>query len=634
MHISARGWILEKICREIAEESGGTFTFVYSERNDSITSTIPRARAYFFAHYALYTHALAKHPELHSASLFVWFTHPDFSKGIGIDDLVFALQQADLIFTANSGHGAALSVIGISKKNIRTFYGGADPQNFRPHSRGRGKVAFVGAYYERKQPDRMLQVMQAMPETSFLLLGPSPESVENKGLLWANYSRYTELQNLKNLEIAEVDYSQYPAQFARADVYVSLSNLEGGPIPLIEALMANVVPVVTRTGFCEELVTHGKNGFLLETDAPITEIINAIRAALQFKGDVTHGSADWSWRAFGEHISWEMCFPLRNDFAIAFGRSEKGARRYLREGWDSPESKGAWQFAPSAMVLLPIQDGQRLSELKMLFRSGSAFGAAESVEVQLRLNGEVLGTSKVRANRQCELVVGSVPPSINDRVNHLSIEVLTPTSLLEGEVPRLLRLERIEGKISPADEPTRTQTQPILNLEQNRVITHETETEEFVATEFIFGTGKFGSELPASCWNEPEESGVWSNQAEATVVVPFSSDLGSKVRMLVEGRTYEPVRTRNASLAIVVSNGSTESVAEFSVNTADCVTYEVEFDNAARRRIVQVRLSLSNIFSPSDLGTDPEDSRKLGFLLRRIAFEPVMPSPRTADLFV
>jgi glycosyltransferase involved in cell wall biosynthesis len=612
MHVSARGWILEKICREIAEASGLTYSFVYSERNDSITAPIPRARAYFFAHYAIYAFALAAHPELHGASLFVWFTHPDFGKGIGLDDLVYALQQADLIFTANAQHAAALAVMGIPRAGIRTIYGGADPAHFRGKPRGNGKVAFVGAYYERKRPEQMIALIRAMPDVPFLLLGPSADSVQNQELLWSNYTRYAELRTLSNLEIIETEYEDYPRHFAGIDVFASLSALEGGPIALIEAMMANAVPVVTRTGFAEELVRHGQNGFLVSLDAEIAEIVPLVRQALTFERDVAQGAEAWSWAAFGAGISREMRFPVKGKFEMSFGRQDSAARRYLREGWDVPENLGAWQFAPRATLLLPLREGQSLQNLALQLQTGTDF-ESESISLRLLLNDHLLATTELKVGHRCELALSNLPAEALQLVNRLSIEVLTPPTLLIGDVPRLLRLNRIGGETQPISD------RPRLRRAGGAVLAQHQEAEEDAsATDFLFMASEPGTELPAYGWNEAENNGTWSNQAEASVIIPVAPSLKGKLRVVVSGRVYEPFRTRNTSLAITLSDGRTDATGEFKVPDGEPQDFVMDYENRSGRRMIQLRIALNSIASPSELGIDAADHRRLGFMLSSI----------------
>jgi glycosyltransferase involved in cell wall biosynthesis len=639
MHVSARGWILEKICRQIAESSGCSYTFVYSERNDSITTAIPRARAYFFAHYAIYAFALARHPELHGASKFVWFTHPDFGKGITIDDLVFALGQADIIFTANAKHASALNMLGISNRQIRTIYGGADTNLFRPKLRGAGKVAFVGAFYERKQPDKMLALMKAMPNVSFLLLGPSADSVENKALLWANYHRFAEMKALPNLEIVETGYEHYARHFDRIDVYVSLSQLEGGPIPLLEAFSANAVPVVTKTGFCEELVRHGENGFLVDIDAPLDVLVSCVRQALFFEDDVSIGRETRSWDAFGTNISHEMQFPLSGEFRLAFGRGEAGYRRYLREGWDTPESAGCWQFSRKAIAVLPLRRDHTLTRLALSFRSGTAFGDLPKLEVQVRLNGHLLGTTKVRQGRQCELAIDSIPPEAVRSLNRLSIEVISPPHLVEGEVARLIRIESIAGEASPVIDMRSSGRMLEGNALARRagptvedrdggpaLVAEERVKDEFIPTKFVFDSPDVYFDLPAAGWHAPEATGMWSSQNEAYVVLPLSPTLPDQMVVSIRVRLYEPELSGNKSISICISDGHIDQTSQFEVNGAAWMVMEIPFTKSEFRRVLQVRFSIDNVRSPFELGTDGEDRRKLGLLLNRISIDPAPPA--------
>jgi glycosyltransferase involved in cell wall biosynthesis len=75
-----------------------------------------------------------------------------------------------------------------------------------------------------------------------------------------------------------------------------LSELEGGPIPLIEAMMSNVIPVATRTGFAPDVINHGTNGYLCNFEDSTATISHWIDCALSNKNSV---------RSTVEHLSWE-----------------------------------------------------------------------------------------------------------------------------------------------------------------------------------------------------------------------------------------------------------------------------------------------------------------------------------------
>ena len=68
------------------------------------------------------------------------------------------------------------------------------------------------------------------------------------GRNWNQYALFEEMKALPNFTYEMAAYRDYPAIYANFDVYLSISSLEGGPIPLVEAMMSNAVPVTSRTG--------------------------------------------------------------------------------------------------------------------------------------------------------------------------------------------------------------------------------------------------------------------------------------------------------------------------------------------------------------------------------------------------
>ena len=47
------------------------------------------------------------------------------------------------------------------------------------------------------------------------------------------------------------------------DIYLMLSRLEGGPLPLIEAMGLGMWPICTPVGMAPEIIRHGHNGFIV-----------------------------------------------------------------------------------------------------------------------------------------------------------------------------------------------------------------------------------------------------------------------------------------------------------------------------------------------------------------------------------
>ncbi|MBD3882063.1 glycosyltransferase [Phormidium tenue FACHB-886] len=282
IHPGNRGWILDAICKEIANYFPGTCYFHYA------TSHLPPADAYFFSHYSLLVSSLQANPDLVKRKLLVWFTHPRSESETGLSDrqLYSALNQATKIICTCSQFVDLLHEKGVDPSRTTFVLGAADPDLFQPHSRSTGAIGFSTAYYARKSPDLVLEIIKQLPHRPFILLG--------KG--WEAYDRFTELKALENFSYVQAPYAEYPHYYSQMDVFVSPAKLEGGPIPLIETMMCNVVPVASKTGFAPDIIQHGENGFLFETDSPAEVVCELIEQAFQIKTDV---------RATVEHLSWK-----------------------------------------------------------------------------------------------------------------------------------------------------------------------------------------------------------------------------------------------------------------------------------------------------------------------------------------
>ena len=153
---------------------------------------------------------------------------------------------------------------------------GADAGRFRTHVRGTGAVGHCSGFQPRKAPERVLDVARAMPERRFILLGRR----------WEQWSRYAELQSLANFRYVEGLYEDYPEWYAKMDVFLSPSAVEGGPLPLLEAMASNCVPVTSRTGFAPDVITHGQNGFLFDAGATTAEVCALVESAFRVTTDI------------------------------------------------------------------------------------------------------------------------------------------------------------------------------------------------------------------------------------------------------------------------------------------------------------------------------------------------------------
>ncbi len=285
IHENARGWILEAICKEIALYYKGNYTFAYDVNN------LPPAKAYFYAHYSFFPTALKSNAHIWNSKHLVFHTHP---KDIGIsnEEFLYAFNKATKMICMNSMFAKDLVKQGLDEKRVTYAIAGADMEMFQYHERGNGLVGFSTAFYERKDPDKILTIVKSLPHRKFILMG--------KG--WEEYNRYSELMACPNFEYVQASYKEYPAYYKKMDVFVSPALLEGGPIPLIESMASNVVPVASRTGFAPDIISDGTNGFIFEIESSAETICALIEKAYALKGNIRETVSQYTWERFSKQI--------------------------------------------------------------------------------------------------------------------------------------------------------------------------------------------------------------------------------------------------------------------------------------------------------------------------------------------
>jgi glycosyltransferase involved in cell wall biosynthesis len=296
-------WILGAICRRIAKESKGRIGYYHHRHFYSsgdrdpfwpVVPKLPDAKNYFFADAPFLAWCLKSHPPLWHRKTFAYDTHP--RERISDRELVFALNQATHTISMCSAHRNELISKGLRPERVTTIIGGADKDVFTAHDRSPdGLIGFCANYYPRKNPDRIIEIVERMPHRNFVLLAGSKK--------WQDYPRFQHLKNLPNLEYVETTYDRYPEYYGKMTVFASVSLVEGGPIPLLEAMMSNVAPVASRTGFGEDVIRHGENGYLFDPYAPTDEVCELIEKGFSLKTDVRSTVFRHTWQEFAREVN-------------------------------------------------------------------------------------------------------------------------------------------------------------------------------------------------------------------------------------------------------------------------------------------------------------------------------------------
>ncbi|APY11957.1 hypothetical protein BWZ22_12280 [Seonamhaeicola sp. S2-3] len=247
---------------------------------------MPDADGYFYIYQNYFCRCIRSKPSILKKKNIVMFTHPNWGRKYSKTHVVWCLNKADYVICLNSKIKTYLTEIGVKPQLLKVLHIGTSSKFFYRHERGNGDVGLCSNYHERKNPKLVYEIVKHMPERTFHLIGQN----------WENYSGFQDINNLPNfIYHKEIPYERFPEMYSKIDVFLSPSLLEGGPVPVLEAMMSNCVPVASKTGYCTDLINHGENGFLFDVDSSYEEVLPLIEKAFQLKANIRETVMPYTW---------------------------------------------------------------------------------------------------------------------------------------------------------------------------------------------------------------------------------------------------------------------------------------------------------------------------------------------------
>ena len=291
--IEAKNWILDGIAKEIGSRSQKSWSIYYC---DKVPKHLPRAKNYFFMHQALLKKFVKlKLVDLSKASnINCWYTHPRDEDKKSIDQFLDIFSNVNkIIFACSENYDLWISR-GLNPRNGSVVLGGFDSSRFVAHDRELSDtIGVCSSFYERKNPELFFELVSKMRDKKFILLGKN----------WESYARYEALVGLGNVQYVTAKYEDYPYYYNKFKIFLSTSKIEGGPIPLMEAMACNCFPVVSKTGFAKDIINHGSNGFFFETSSTAKTVFELIeKAFVMNEVDISSTVSKYSWDHFSKNI--------------------------------------------------------------------------------------------------------------------------------------------------------------------------------------------------------------------------------------------------------------------------------------------------------------------------------------------
>jgi glycosyltransferase involved in cell wall biosynthesis len=228
----------------------------------------------------------------------VLYTH-DSSGYLPLNSQAEILKKTDRIMLFNNSSKIQLLERGITEDKMKVVYGAVDRNIFFPtksvneiklFSMSKPYVLISGDNKSRKSPELIFEVIGLMPELDFIIHGNG-------------WNTFNGVKTYNNLKIFEFKFENQPSLIRNAHVYLTVSNLEGGPYPTLEALASGTPVVATDTGWNRELINEKKGaGMVLPINPAPKLVAESIRKTLDLKLISAHTDlldGNYTWEALG-----------------------------------------------------------------------------------------------------------------------------------------------------------------------------------------------------------------------------------------------------------------------------------------------------------------------------------------------
>jgi hypothetical protein len=189
-HHSTKGWILDAKAKRLSCFFPGSSRVHYSNK----FMFLPDATGYFYLHQKYFARALKYNPHIRKRKNIVMFTHAEWSKRYSPEHMAYVLNFADKVICLNKAMSDELQQLGLPAEKLEVYHMASDPELFKPKERnGTGAIGFCMGYYRRKNPDLVLELIKALPQRNFILIGRH----------WDRYFRFKEILALPNFSYYE-----------------------------------------------------------------------------------------------------------------------------------------------------------------------------------------------------------------------------------------------------------------------------------------------------------------------------------------------------------------------------------------------------------------------------------------------
>jgi glycosyltransferase involved in cell wall biosynthesis len=260
------------------------------------TIKLPKSDVNLFLHHDLALVAIKKFwLSSNNSKNIIYFTHLNGSER----ELVDFQDCFKLLLVNNSQTRTSIEHLGIIHPKILVHPNPTDEIFFCPYPNDpKRDVVFVGDYVARKRPDLILKTVQANPKLTFTLLGRN----------WRSSLELKALKGCSNFNFQDFQFSKYPENLREHKVFCTLSDIEGGPVPLLESLISGLAVVATDTGTARDLIPIADKSNIIPIDPDTNQITQAIHDALSRTPAPFFIKDEYFYEGFAKMVEREILF--------------------------------------------------------------------------------------------------------------------------------------------------------------------------------------------------------------------------------------------------------------------------------------------------------------------------------------
>jgi glycosyltransferase involved in cell wall biosynthesis len=173
-----------------------------------------------------------------SQNIGLWFTHKEGDFG-GREKR--ALMNANHIFLHSDRQIEKIK--GFTNATYTSVIGAIDQKRFIAPAKTKSEIAWIGTPSARKRPEMLFEIARKLPDFDFRIIGPG----------WKESGLWEEVKSIQNINVVEINGALSSRDLDGCSMYLMTSKIEGGPMPLLEAVASGLIPIVTDVGFVREV---------------------------------------------------------------------------------------------------------------------------------------------------------------------------------------------------------------------------------------------------------------------------------------------------------------------------------------------------------------------------------------------